>query len=269
MAVTGSACQTNQAQSTCAPTLNPGFSGGVRINGKWGQGITAANTAAISYIAPSVCVAPTTAPTGPFINPSAPTGQTSLLNTAYAPSYTFGNSARTAPYNLYNMGNYDLDIALVRSFPLHITERTRFDFRAEMYNVTNHTHFLIASTAVGNAAFGQVTNDTGSKGRQVQFSCTHFVLGSLPRPRSRGWVVSEKRAAPSGRLSFALYAICGCAIWRRCSVALRVSRRWRVGREEIRGRGSRGARFRGDFDRLLHSFGSCLASQALLVVFAG
>jgi Carboxypeptidase regulatory-like domain len=176
LAITGSSCQTNQAQSTCAPTLNPNFSGPARINGKWGQGITAANTAAISYIAPSVGgttavgVAPTTAPTGPFISPVAPSGQQSLLNGPFAPSFTFGNSPRTAPYNLYGMGNYDLDIALVRSFPLHITEATRFDFRAEMYNVTNHTHFLVASTAVGNAAFGQVTNDTGSKGRQVQLS---------------------------------------------------------------------------------------------------
>ena len=169
LAITGSSCPTNQAQSTCAPTLNPGFSGPARINGKWGQGITAANTAAISYIAPSVC-STTTAPTGPFISPTAPTGQTSCLNTAYAPSYTFGDAARTAPYNIYGMGNNDLDIAIVRSFPLHITEATRFDFRAEMYNVTNHTHFLVASTAVGNAAFGQVTNDTGSKGRQVQLS---------------------------------------------------------------------------------------------------
>jgi hypothetical protein len=162
LAITGSSCQTNQAQSTCAPTLNPAFSGPAKVNGKWGQGYMAGMLNPPSYIAPVACT-PSTGPTGPFIG-------VSCLNTQYAPSYTFGDAARTAPYNLYGMGNYDLDIALVRSFPLHITEATRFDFRAEMYNVTNHTHFLVASTAVGNAAFGQVTNDTGSKGRQVQLS---------------------------------------------------------------------------------------------------
>ena len=176
LAITGSSCQTNQADSTCAPTLNPNFSGAVRVNGKWGQGITAANTGAISYIAPSVGgatavgVAPTTAPTGPFISPTAPTGQTSLLNGPFAPSYTFGNAARTAPYGLFGPGNYDLDISLIRAFPLHITEATKLDFRADMYNVTNHTLFSVASTSVGNASFGQVTNNTAATRKAVQLS---------------------------------------------------------------------------------------------------
>src|SRR6266702_1217391 len=174
--ITGSSCQTNPAQSGCPANLNPGFSGPIRVNGMWGQGTTAANTGAISYIAPSVGgtsatgVAPTTAPTGPFISPVAPTGQVSLLNGPFAPAYTFSNAPRTAPYNLYGPGNYNLDIALVRSFPLHLTEATKLDFRAEMYNVTNHTKFNIASTAVGNSSFGQVTNDTTAKSRAIQLS---------------------------------------------------------------------------------------------------
>jgi hypothetical protein len=169
LAITGSSCQTNQAESTCNPTLNPGFSGPARVNGRWGQGITAANPTAISYIAASTC-STTTAPTGPFINPVAPTGQTSCLNTAYAPSYTFGNAARTAPYDLYGPGNYQLDLALVRSFPLHLTEASRFNFRAEMYNVTNKTFFAVASAAVGNAAFGTVTTNSAYNRRAAQFS---------------------------------------------------------------------------------------------------
>ena len=82
------------------------------------------------------------------------------------PAYQFGNTPRTAAYNIYGPGNYDLDIALVRSFPLHLSEASKFDFRAEMYNVTNHTMFAVASAVFGNAAFGQVTADTAATARR-------------------------------------------------------------------------------------------------------
>jgi Carboxypeptidase regulatory-like domain/TonB dependent receptor len=168
LAITGSSCQTNQAQSTCEPTLNPAFGGSARINGKWGKGITAANTGAITYIAPSTC-STTLAPTGPFIAPNAPTGQTSCLNTALAPAYTFGNAPRTGAYNLYGPGSFDVDLSLQRSFPLHF-ESSRLNFRAEWYNVTNHTQFAVASTQVGNTAFGQVTNNTAAARKSVQLT---------------------------------------------------------------------------------------------------
>ena len=144
LAITGSSCQTNPAQSTCEPSLNAAFSGNAHINGKWGQGYTAGMSTPPSYI-----------------NSSA---------FAVAPAYKFGNSPRTAPYNLSGPGNYDLDIALVRSFPLHITEATKLNFRAEMYNVTNHTKFNVASVAYGNGSFGQVTNDPTATRKAVQLS---------------------------------------------------------------------------------------------------
>ncbi|SNT20891.1 Carboxypeptidase regulatory-like domain-containing protein [Granulicella rosea] len=174
LAITGSACQTNPAVSTCEPTLNPSFAGGARQNGKWGKGVTTAtynqtNNPASYFIVPSVA-STTTTPTGPFINPVAPSGQTTVLNTATVPAYTIGNSPRTAPYNLYGPGNYQLDLALVRSFPLHLTESSRFNIRAEWYNVTNHTWFAVASTAVGNANFGQVTANTAAPRKSVQLS---------------------------------------------------------------------------------------------------
>ena len=124
-----------------------------------------------TFIVPSIG-STTTAPTGPFISPTAPTGQSSLLGVAGgpAPAYTFGNSPRTAPYNLKGPGNYQLDFALVRSFPLHITEVSKLDFRAEWYNVTNHTLFSVASTAVGNASFGQVTQSPILNRKAAQFS---------------------------------------------------------------------------------------------------
>ncbi len=190
LAITGSTCQTNPAQSTCEPTLNPAFSGQARINGKWGQGVTAANYNSTSnpgsyFIAPSIGSS-TITPSGPFIAPVAPacnggvlldgrpcttTGLgTALPNSVYMPAYTFGNSPRTAPYNIYGPGNYNLDLAIVRSFALHITEASKFIFRAEMYNATNHTFFAVASTAVGNANFGQVAPNTNANRKAVQLS---------------------------------------------------------------------------------------------------
>jgi hypothetical protein len=169
LAITGSSCQTNPAMSTCAANLNPNFAGAARVNGKWGQGITAAHTNAISYIAASGGTQ--AAPTGPFIAPSQLATSGAFPNgSPFAPNYTFPNAPRTAPYNLYGPGNYQLDVALVRSFPLHLGESSRLNLRAEMYNLTNHTFFGVASTAVGNANFGNVTTNPNYNRRAVQLS---------------------------------------------------------------------------------------------------
>ena len=144
LAITCSSAQTNPSQSTCVPALNPAFAGNAHINGKWGQGYLAGMKNPPSYIDSSA-----------FVLPAA---------------YTFGNAPRTGAYNLYGPGNYTLDLALVRSFPLKFTESAKFNFRAEMYNVTNHTKFAVASTAWGNSTFGQVTTDTTAARRAVQLS---------------------------------------------------------------------------------------------------
>jgi len=144
LAIVGNSCGTNPAQITCMPTYNPAFTGPARINGKWGQGITAANPGAISYI-----------------------NSNAFLTT---PNYQFGNTPRTAPYNLYGPGNYQLDIALARAFPLHLSEASKLSLRAEMYNVTNHTWFGVASLAAGNGSFGEITTNTNYARRAVQLS---------------------------------------------------------------------------------------------------
>lgn len=184
LALTGSSCQTNPADSTCEPTLNPNFSGSARVNGKWGKGsyglatYPGTTTAIVnpSYVAAStgyILNGTATNVRGPFIMPSdpaAPKGSTSLLNSSYAPAYTFGDAPRTAPYGLYGPGNYQLDLAMIRSFPLHINETTKLNFRAEWYNVTNHTFFGVASSAVGNSSFGQVTNNSVANRKSAQLS---------------------------------------------------------------------------------------------------
>jgi hypothetical protein len=152
LAITGATCGTNLAQGTCMPTYNPAYNNpnSARINGKhWGQGVTRS-----SYNN-------TNDSTTFFIDKSA------FVNT---PINVFGNTSRTAPYGLTGPGNYGLDLALVRSFPLHITESTRFNFRAEWYNVTNHTKFNVASTVFGNANFGQVAPDPTASRKSIQLS---------------------------------------------------------------------------------------------------
>jgi hypothetical protein len=167
LAVTASSCPTNPAQSTCLPILNPAWGSNTdpRINGHWGSKSIANQTTATTYITPSVnadTTGKTCQPTGPFIVP------TSVCLSQY--NYQFSNSPRTAPYGLTGPGNYQLDIALVRSFPLHFTDAARLNFRAEMYNVTNHTFFAVASTQLGNAAFGTVTTNSAYNRRAVQLS---------------------------------------------------------------------------------------------------
>lgn len=148
--VTMSSCQTNPAQpstSFCPPSYNPSFNGPARINGKWGKGVTLANYNGASGKS--------------FIDKNA------FVKT---PDYYFGNVPRTAPYNIYGPGNYQLDLSVSRSFPLHLTEASKFDFRAEWYNVTNHTLFGVASTAWGNTSFGQVTTSSSANRKAAQFS---------------------------------------------------------------------------------------------------
>ena len=59
---------------------------------------------------------------------------------------------------------------MVRSFRLHITEASKLNFRAEWYNVTNHTMFAVASTVLGNSSFGTVTQSPSYNRKAAQFS---------------------------------------------------------------------------------------------------
>ena len=147
--ITGATCNTNPAQTTCMPSYNPAFAGPARINGGWGHGITRTN-----FNAPKTS-------SNLFINSNA---------FVYAPSYTFGNLPRTAPYNIYGPGNYNLDISLRRSFPLHLGETARLNLQGDLYNVTNHTQFTVASPVFGNSSFGQVSGTQANTRRSAQLA---------------------------------------------------------------------------------------------------
>ncbi|HXM12954.1 MAG TPA: TonB-dependent receptor [Terriglobales bacterium] len=148
LAITGSACQVNPAQSTCNPTVAPGFTGPGRIDGKWGEGAT-----------------PTSSPS--YLNAAAfvPISTLTAAGSPYA--YTFGDAARTAPFGMYGPGNYDIDISLRRSFGL--TERAHLTFEGDLYNLTNHTDFLVGGTTFGSASFGTVSGQANSS-RDAQLS---------------------------------------------------------------------------------------------------
>ena len=150
--IIGASCGTNPAQGTCMPTYNPAFSGPARIHGKWGSGVTRTN-----YNAPGTNA-------NRFVDPNA------FITTA---NYTFGNTARTAPDNIFGPGNYNLDLSLRRSFALHLGDSSRLNLQADLYNVTNHTQFSVATNTWSNTSttsFGQVAGAQANKSRAAQLS---------------------------------------------------------------------------------------------------
>jgi len=92
---------------------NPNFKGSVRINGKYGHGYH-----------PGMSNAPR------YINSDA------FLQ---VPKYMIGNLKENAPYNLRYPHSSDIDMAIMRSFNLY--KNVKFTFRAEAFNLTNHTEF--------------------------------------------------------------------------------------------------------------------------------
>jgi hypothetical protein len=130
----------NVGQGTCMPDVNPNFSGSVRVNGKWGQGVTAANLGTTPYLTGYISAANSATAvqgqgsvgvggvacatsTGPFCNSN---------------NYQVGDAPRF-PYNLRGPDNYRLSMALRRTIP--ITKRANFVFGVDGANLTNHTTF--------------------------------------------------------------------------------------------------------------------------------
>jgi hypothetical protein len=100
-------------QGTCMPDLNPAFSGSARINGGWGQGVTAATLGTMKYI-----------------NSAAFSDSKALM---------IGDAPRIAPYGLRGQSNFRLNLALRRDF--FITERAKLVFGVDCANATNHVTF--------------------------------------------------------------------------------------------------------------------------------
>jgi hypothetical protein len=119
------------------PDANPNFTGSVRQNGGWGNGVTAATLGTKSYISgaipnttsgagfsPTPTAIPCASTTGPFCN---------------SKDYMIGTLGRIAPYGLRGPGIYRLAASLRRT--VDITERAKFIFGVDCQNVTNTVTF--------------------------------------------------------------------------------------------------------------------------------
>ncbi len=81
-------------------------------------------------------------------------------NPAQLPYYTYGNLGRNA---FRGPGATNVDIALAKKF--RIRERATLEFRADAFNVFNHTQFANPDTSITSPQFGQITN-TANNGDQ-------------------------------------------------------------------------------------------------------
>jgi hypothetical protein len=79
-------------------------------------------------------------------------------------AFTFGNVGRNT---VYGPGMQTLDLALARVFDL--TERARFQFRAEFFNALNHTNLGTPDRFVNTPQFGTIS-EAATPGREIQLS---------------------------------------------------------------------------------------------------
>jgi hypothetical protein len=166
----------NVGQGTCMPDANPNYTGGntgVRQNGGWGKGVTAATLGTLSYLTGALKgfagggLGSTNATTG-LVPCASSTGP-------YCDSgnYMIGDLPRIAPYGLRGPSQYRLTSALRRTFD--ITERAKFIFGVDCQNVTNTVTFGNNSansqivTNVDSATFGTLNFASGDP-RAFQFS---------------------------------------------------------------------------------------------------
>lgn len=79
-------------------------------------------------------------------------------------AFTFGDVSCNT---VYGPGMQTMDLALARSF--HLTERAKFQFRAELFNAFNHTNLGTPDRFVNTPQFGTIT-EAATPGREVQLS---------------------------------------------------------------------------------------------------
>jgi hypothetical protein len=70
---------------------------------------------------------------------------------------TTGNFGNVVKGSFRGPGYFDWDAGLMRSFPL-VKEALRLEFRAEYFNLINHTNFAAPVSAVSSAGFGSITS---------------------------------------------------------------------------------------------------------------
>jgi hypothetical protein len=76
--------------------------------------------------------------------------------------YTYGNAGRDT---LFGPGRWNWDMSLFKDFVVH--EQTRFQLRAEAFNIFNHPQFGQPNPNIGNPQAGTITSTVGNP-RQLQ-----------------------------------------------------------------------------------------------------
>ena len=78
------------------------------------------------------------------------------FNTAAFAAPAAGYFGNAAPGSIQGPGTVDFDMAFYKDF--RIRERHTIEFRAELFNIFNHTNFSGVSTSFGTGNFGQITS---------------------------------------------------------------------------------------------------------------
>jgi hypothetical protein len=147
LSISGVNCQT---PGSCYPSYNPAFTGSVRINGGYSSVHTVAQAASTKFLNSAAFAA----------NPTVP-GGTPSIGTPGNYGYNFGNVPRNAPYGLYNIGTYDLDAGIKRTFPIH--DRLNFSLQADCFNTTNNVQFGGLGTSLSSpSSFGIISKQNNS-----------------------------------------------------------------------------------------------------------
>ena len=76
----------------------------------------------------------------------------------------FGDASRNS---VYGPGMETMDVGIARDFSL--TEKSRFETRAEFFNALNHTNLGTPNRFVNTSSFGSIT-ETTTPGREIQLS---------------------------------------------------------------------------------------------------
>jgi hypothetical protein len=79
-----------------------------------------------------------------------------------------GNAPRTVGYGPQRT---NVDFSLYKKFPTFETQN--LEFRAELFNVFNHSQFGLPDQALGDAAFGAIST-TVHENRQIQFALKYL-----------------------------------------------------------------------------------------------
>jgi len=116
---------------------------------------------------PSIDLAQATRPdriaNGALANPSANSWfDTTAFQAVPDSAFRFGNSGRSI---LDGPGTVAINLALAREF--NIGERSRFKFRWETFNVTNHTNFQLPNVALDKANAGTITKNKPARVMQL------------------------------------------------------------------------------------------------------